>query len=228
MCQFASSDWLDGEQRDAQQKRNCSDAFLLSDLQRDVAEEAFAAGSTAEQMSEWVLSGFGPGLSRLRSTDVYREAMHARHLNPATRWRPNDLTDLLRLSCAAAYADVVAGEGHMAEILRQARARLAGAQEAPQRCPGRRGAAACEARRGRRGDPTALSLPAGWAATASATGSCWPRSTPPCPGRQRASPARERFVRVGELGRRPVELHRLRVLQPSPLSMSGTRRACSR
>lgn len=118
------SDWLDGEQRDGQQKRNCIDAFLFSDLQRDVAEEAVAAGSTAEQMSEWVLSGFGPGLSRLRSAGVYREAMHARHLNPATRWRPNDLTDLLYLSCAAAYADVVACEGHMVEILRQAGARL--------------------------------------------------------------------------------------------------------
>jgi hypothetical protein len=50
--------------------------------------------------------------------------MHARHLNHGTTWRPNDLTDLLYLSCAAAYADVIVAEGHMAGILRQALGRL--------------------------------------------------------------------------------------------------------
>jgi len=118
------SDWLDGEQRDAQQKRNCVDAFLLSDLQRDVAEEAWAAGSTPDEMSEWVLSGFGRGLSTLRSAAVYREAMHQRHLSHGTMWHPNDLTDLVYLSCAAAYADVIVAEGHMRGILRQALGRL--------------------------------------------------------------------------------------------------------
>jgi len=118
------SDWLDGEQRDAQQKRNCVDAFLLSDLQRDVAEEAWAAGSTPDEMSEWVLSGFGRGLSTLRSAAVYREAMHQRHLNHGTTWHPNDLTDLVYLSCATAYADVIVAEGHMRGIIRQALGRL--------------------------------------------------------------------------------------------------------
>jgi len=118
------SDWLDGEQRDAQQKRNCVDAFLLSDLQRDVAEEAWAAGSTPDEMSEWVLSGFGRGLSTLRSAAVYREAMHQRHLSHGTMWHPNDLTDLVYLSCAAAYADVIVAEAHMRGILRQALGRL--------------------------------------------------------------------------------------------------------
>ncbi len=118
------SDWLDGSQRDAQQKRDCVDGFLLGDLQRDLAEEAFAAGSTAQQMSAWVLSEFGAGLGRLKSAAVYREAMHARHLNPGTRWRSNDLIDLLYLSCAAAYADVIVCERHMAGVLRQAQGRL--------------------------------------------------------------------------------------------------------
>jgi len=118
------SDWLDNEKRDAQQKRNCVDAFLLSDLQRDVAEEAFAAGSTPEQMSGWVLGGFGRGLSRLPSAGVYREAMHQRHLNVGTTWQPNDLPDLVYLSCAAAYADITVCEGHMGGIIRQALDRL--------------------------------------------------------------------------------------------------------
>ncbi len=128
-------------------------------------------------MSEWVLSGFGPGPSRLRFTGVYREAMHAQHLNSATRCRPNDLTDLLYLSCAATYADVVAYDEHMVEILRQAGARLrrrVGAQEAPRRRLGRRGAAACEVSRGRRGGPTALRFHKERLDTASG----------PCPGRR--------------------------------------------
>lgn len=119
------SDWLDGEQRDAQQKRNCVDAFLLSDLQRDVAEKAFAAGSTPEQMGAWVLAGFGRGLSGLRSAGVYREAVQQRHLNVGTTWRPNDLTDLVYLSCAVAYADVVVCERQMAAVFRQASRRTA-------------------------------------------------------------------------------------------------------
>lgn len=118
------SDWLDNEPRDAQQKRNCIDAFLLSDLQRDIAEEAFAAGSTPQQMSDWVLGGFGRGLSRLQSAAVYREAVHSRHLNKGTRWKANDLTDLIYLSCAVAYADVIICEKHMAGVFRQAAASL--------------------------------------------------------------------------------------------------------
>lgn len=63
-------------------------------------------------------------LWQLPSLGVYREAVHARHHNRGTTWRPNDLTDLVYLSCAAAYADVVVCEGHMSGILRQGLARL--------------------------------------------------------------------------------------------------------
>lgn len=71
-------------------------------------------------MGEWVTAGFGTGVGRLRSAAVYRASMHARHLNRGTTWRPNDLVDLVYLSCAAAYADVVVAEGHMSGVLRQA------------------------------------------------------------------------------------------------------------
>ena len=36
---------------------------------------------------------------------LFREVLHSRHLNKGTTWRPNDLTDMIYLSCAAGYAD---------------------------------------------------------------------------------------------------------------------------
>ncbi|MFJ7267354.1 hypothetical protein ACIQV3_11990 [Streptomyces sp. NPDC099050] len=43
--------------------------------------------------------------------------LHSRHLNKGTTWRPNDLTDMVYLSCAAGYADFVVCEKHMRDPL---------------------------------------------------------------------------------------------------------------
>ena len=41
---------------------------------------------------------------------LYADALGARLLDPGTKWTPNDLIDMLYLSCAAAHADLVAAE----------------------------------------------------------------------------------------------------------------------
>jgi hypothetical protein len=43
--------------------------------------------------------------------------LHHRHLNKGTKWLPNDLTDMIYLSCAAGYADIVVCEKQMREPL---------------------------------------------------------------------------------------------------------------
>jgi hypothetical protein len=119
------SDWLDGEQsRDRHQKRASIDAFLLSDLSHEIAEEAMAVGATPQQMSTWVQDGFGSSVSRMPATGLFREMLHERHLNTGTTWRPNDLTDMIYLSCAAGYADFVVTERHMRAPLAQGVRRL--------------------------------------------------------------------------------------------------------
>lgn len=55
---------------------------------------------------------------------VYRSVLQERHLNGGTRWTVNDLTDMIYLSSAAGYADIVVAERHGTAMLKQARRRL--------------------------------------------------------------------------------------------------------
>jgi hypothetical protein len=118
------SDWLDGEDRDSQQKRKSVDVFLLSDLRREIAEEALAAGITPEQLSLWALNEMAETIRVLPATGLFREMLHDRHLNAGTVWKTNDLTDMVYLSCAAGYADFVVCERHMGSVLAQGLRRL--------------------------------------------------------------------------------------------------------
>lgn len=118
------SDWLDGEVRDYQQKRKSIDALLLSDLQTEIAEEAYAAGATLEQFQTWFPRELMEDIRQLPATGVFREMLQDRHLNKGTVWKPNDLTDMVYLSCAAGYADFVVCERHMGNVLRQGLRRL--------------------------------------------------------------------------------------------------------
>lgn len=118
------SDWLDGEDRTPQQKRKSIDALLLSDLRTEVAEEAHAAGVTLEQFQDWFPKQSIEDMGGLLALGMFRDMLHERHLNKGTTWRPNDLTDMVYLSCAAGYADFVVCERHMGDVLRRGVKRL--------------------------------------------------------------------------------------------------------
>ncbi|OKJ74229.1 hypothetical protein [Streptomyces sp. CB02460] len=111
------SDWLDGEPRDTQQKRKSIDAFLLSDIGREAARVAHAMQMSPAQFDTWIRQKATKDISSLPSLGLFREVFHTRHLNRATTWRINDCTDMMYLSCAAAYADFVVCERHMREHL---------------------------------------------------------------------------------------------------------------
>ncbi|MEV5311054.1 hypothetical protein [Streptomyces sp. NPDC052610] len=119
------SDWLDAHGGDAQQKRKAIDAWLLSDLQKKVAEESFAIGMTPEQLKAWG-TGFQPvqKMSSLPALGLFREMLHERHLNRGTTWKPNDVIDMVYLSCAAGYSDFVVCERQMREPLARGAKRL--------------------------------------------------------------------------------------------------------
>ncbi|WP_405979599.1 hypothetical protein [Streptomyces sp. NBC_00158] len=111
------SDWLDGLEQDAQQKRRAIDIHLLKDLQEELAEEAAAADVPKELFGEWGFKGLVRAIGGSRALGLFREMLHSRHLNKGTKWRPNDLTDMVYLSCAAGYADFVICEKHMRDPL---------------------------------------------------------------------------------------------------------------
>lgn len=111
------SDWLDGLDQDSQQKRRAIDIHLLNDLQQELAEEAAAADVPKELFREWGFKGLVRAVGGSPALGLFREMLHNRHLNKGTKWRPNDLTDMVYLSCAAGYADFVVCEKHMRDPL---------------------------------------------------------------------------------------------------------------
>ncbi|MFH8980144.1 hypothetical protein [Streptomyces varsoviensis] len=119
------SDWLDSQDRDSQQKRRSIDVLLFDDFRRELAEGAQAAGLSPQDLQQWCEKQPMKGFGTLPASGLYREMLHNRHLNKGTRWRRNDLTDMIYLSCAAGYADFVVCERHMREPLERGIRRLA-------------------------------------------------------------------------------------------------------
>ncbi|WP_434591735.1 hypothetical protein [Streptomyces sp. A5-4] len=111
------SDWLDEQDLDSQQKRKAIDAFLLSDISAELAEEAHAAALPVDDFHRWILNEAADDIRSFPALGLFREMLHNRHLNKGTKWRPNDLTDMVYLSCAAGYADFVVCERHMRDPL---------------------------------------------------------------------------------------------------------------
>ena len=110
------SNWLDSEtRRTADQKRKSVDVLFMRDMGAEIAEEAYKAGLTPEELAHWLSSPF-LDIRDMPALGLYREMLQQRHLNVGTTWRPNDLTDIVYLSCAMGHADVVIAERHMAAI----------------------------------------------------------------------------------------------------------------
>lgn len=119
----AFSDWLDTERLDSNQKRKCIDSFLLGDLASEIAEEAFRSGLTVDQVGSWMSSG-GANIALTPGLGLYREMVQDRHLKAGLTWHPNDLTDMVYLSTAAGYADVIVCERSMGTSLHAGLRRL--------------------------------------------------------------------------------------------------------
>ncbi|WP_147434737.1 hypothetical protein [Micromonospora musae] len=118
------TDWLAGENRTSQRKRQSIDVFFIADSMREMAQAAAEAGVSPEEMSVWLKKFSNEDITLMPSLGLFREALHQKHLNPGTRWENNDLTDLMYLTCAAAYADYAVGENSLVSQLEQAQKRL--------------------------------------------------------------------------------------------------------
>ncbi|CAN5196341.1 hypothetical protein BH09ACT5_BH09ACT5_05970 [soil metagenome] len=118
------TDWLMIETaRTSPQKRKSVDVLFLDDTSKEIAEEAFRAGITPEQMSTWTMSHRDVEVPVMPSLGLFRETFIGMHLNGA-RWENNHLTDLMYLTCAAGYADYVVAERSLAGYMQQALKRM--------------------------------------------------------------------------------------------------------
>lgn len=117
------ADFLAASPSGPELKRKRTNAAFVSDLSNELAEEANRARITIEQMGDWTLQRSDDGIKQMPSLGLFREVMREKLCKPTTRWRDNDLQDMMYLTCAAAYCDQVVGErthtSHMENGLRR-------------------------------------------------------------------------------------------------------------
>ncbi|MEO6533583.1 MAG: hypothetical protein ABIO06_08420 [Pseudolysinimonas sp.] len=120
------TDWLAGENaRSAREKRASAEVFALNDIAKELAEAAVEAGVTPALVSDWMLDKWWNNkIETMPATMIFRNLLVDKHLEPATRWEDNDLTDLWFLAAAAGYSDYVVGEKRTTGLLRQVKQRL--------------------------------------------------------------------------------------------------------
>lgn len=89
---------------------------------------AAAAGANTTTLRNWygdtndrTLTTLEAHFANMPSLAVFRELAHARLSNSSDPWKANDLYDMLMLSCAAAYCDVVVAEKKMGGYLQRLR-----------------------------------------------------------------------------------------------------------
>lgn len=99
------TDHLNSQTLDTQQKRKQVDVLFLRDHQREIAVAAHETGIAPERLQQWILKQAKEEVGRLPAAGLYREILRDRHTDRGTRWKPNDLIDMVYLSCAAGYAD---------------------------------------------------------------------------------------------------------------------------
>lgn len=127
----AAASWASEQSRIAKQlrddgvskekARHVTNARFVVDMRDDVARAGIAVGLSPSDVSKRLLGPLDP-VSQMPFLARFREVVHLRVRNAGQKWEGNDLIDLMFLSCAAGYADVVIGERTTIAYLRQARA----------------------------------------------------------------------------------------------------------
>lgn len=97
-------------------------------MQAHLAQAAAESGMAPEQFHTWVFDQAVNDLATLPYLGAVFEATHIRLRNAGDAWHAHDLTDMLFLACASAYADIVVCENKAADYLTRAwRTRTGGA-----------------------------------------------------------------------------------------------------
>ncbi|MGK8508208.1 hypothetical protein ACRS5S_09135 [Nocardia asiatica] len=98
-------------------------AFFFSDTTTEIAKAAHSAGLSPEEMSHWNRSFMEADVPTMPNLGLYREVFHDKLVDGRTRWTSNDLTDMMYLTCAAAYCDFTVGEKSLTSKIEQAQRR---------------------------------------------------------------------------------------------------------
>ncbi len=115
---------LADEKPDANRRRVVSLETFRHDLPHELAAAASELGVSAEDAADWLTTLTEETIASMPSLGIFRELLHEKLADPGTMWEQNDLTDMMYLSCGAAYADHVVGERRLIGDLRCSLGRL--------------------------------------------------------------------------------------------------------
>ena len=118
------SNWIrDETKRTKLQRRRSAAAFMFADEGTELARAALTAGVTPQELSEWSRRTWLDEDRGLPGVSLFSSTMIDKLLTGHT-WEGNDLTDLIYLSTAVGYSDLVAGDRRTVALLRQSTRRL--------------------------------------------------------------------------------------------------------
>ena len=121
--QQAFTDWLEDQAAPRAQQDRMIDEFFLSDAVGEIAQVLASEQIAPDEIRAWLGDQDGV-VANMPSLGVFREVLRGKHLDSATTWESNDLTDMMYLCCAAGYADHVVGERATIAHIEQAARRL--------------------------------------------------------------------------------------------------------
>lgn len=101
-------------------RRDLTRMRFLADIETDLVAAAQANGVSGDEFGDWLANEAEGALAGLPHVGRARELTHYRLVNAEDSWEVNDLNDLLFLTCAAGYADVVVAEKKFGNYLLRA------------------------------------------------------------------------------------------------------------
>lgn len=104
------TDFLASQDTSKSLQRQRTDAFFLTDTTKELVEEAAHSALTPVEVSQWIRLNSDRDFAAAPALGLFREVLHEKLVNSGTRWEPNDLNDIMFLTCASAYADYVVAE----------------------------------------------------------------------------------------------------------------------
>ncbi len=109
---------LASEAPDARRRRTMTLEAFRQDLPHELAYAAAGLDIAPEDVGRWLADLNEEQILSMPSLAIYRELLHEKLSDPGTVWKQNDLTDMMYLSCGAAYANHVVGDRQLTSDLR--------------------------------------------------------------------------------------------------------------
>lgn len=118
------SDLLSQEKWSSAQRRNALDWTLRTDIRDQIINAVLRVGISEDDLTDWISNHFSEDVRTMPSLGLWREVYQDKHLDAQTKWKDNDLIDMMYLTCACGYCTHIVAERQFVGFLKQGAKRL--------------------------------------------------------------------------------------------------------